>query len=157
MAKHFEVLILGIRGISLKMRQLREKLKANSEISRFNDRQIFILERMQEHKKISPREIIGYFPGIAPSTITADLKLFQENGIVEKNFSTEDQRVHLVTLTRKGEEFAEEINKYQIETYKPLHRALKKSEAQFEVLIDVVKAANDELNKELENFKIDND
>jgi len=152
MAKDFQTLVLGIRGISLKMRQLREKYRSNSDITKFNERQIFILERIEEYKEISPKEILGYFPGIAPSTITADLKLLQKYDLVERKWSPEDQRKHLVALTSKGKSLAKEIHSHQIATYKPLHRALKGSESQLEVLLDVVNKANEELDKELASF-----
>jgi len=143
--------ILSIIGqLSVKMRILKAVQSANTEVGELKDREILILELLATQGAISVSELCRFFPGVAQSTISNDIKnLRTSKGFIEKRFGDKDERVHMIELTPKGFEKVNEVKEKRIKLYIPLKDAIGEDKKEIALLRRIVTTAIKKVDNEL--------
>ena len=140
-----------IDEISLQMRLLRAAEEADTSLEELTEREILILELLNERGKMSISDVANSFARVAPSTISITLtKLWRDRGLVSKAIDPSNQRVTTVELTDKGIDTVEQIKRGRAERFRILIDALGLKEQEYEVLTSIMVRAISYLDKMLQ-------
>ena len=132
------VLLNAIQELSTRMRLLKVMQEDKSSINDLSDREIMILGLLSHHSEMSVSQIAAADPTASESTISTTItKLWRDKKMVSKNISPESQRVTIVTLTDHGKEALDTVMQQRSDRFKALIKALKVTEHERDVLIDV--------------------
>lgn len=139
-----------IDAISLQMRLLRAAEEADTSLEELTEREILILELLNERGKMSISDVANSFARVAPSTISITLtKLWRDKEQVSKAIDPSNQRVTTVELTDKGIDTVEQIKRGRAERLRILIDALGLNEQEHEVFKSIVARAVNYLNRML--------
>lgn len=142
-------ILAAIGQLSVKMRLLKAVQSANSAAAELKDREILILELLASQGAMNVTELCKFFPGVAQSTISNDIKNLRiSKGFVAKRFGDQDERVHIVELTPEGSEKVDEIKEQRIQLYIPLQEAIGGDESEIAILRRIVFAAIEKIDFE---------
>lgn len=131
-----------IDEISVRMRLLRAAEEADTSLEELSEREVLILELLNERGKITISDVANAFARVAPSTISITLtKLWRDKGLVSKAIDPENQRVTTVELSGKGIEMVEQIKRGRAERYRILMKALGMNDHESEVLKSIISRA----------------
>jgi DNA-binding MarR family transcriptional regulator len=139
-----------IDEISLRMRLLKAAEEANTPLDDLTDREVLILELLNERGKLSVSEITAAFSKVAASTISVTItKLWRGKGLVEKAIDPGNQRVTTVALSAKGEEAVAAIKRGRAEPYRTLIRALAMESEDHDLLKSIISRAIEHFDQQL--------
>lgn len=118
-------LIKAIHDISLRMRLLRAVQEEKSSAQGLTERDVIILELLDERGKMTISQIAQAYPAISDSTISTNItKLWRDNKMVSKTISPENQRTTIVELTEEGKKAIGLIKTQRAERYQTLFAAI---------------------------------
>ena len=141
----------GIREISLRMRLLRAMQEERSHSDDLTERDVMILELLNERGRMTVSQIAAADPNVSDSTISTNVtRLWRDKKMVSKTISPENQRITVVELTDKGKKAIELVNKQRAERFQALFEAIKVSDDEKQVLIRILNRANAFFDKYLE-------
>lgn len=139
-----------IDEISLRMRLIKAAEEANTPLDDLTDREVLILELLNERGKLSISEIAAAFSRVAASTISVTItKLWRGKGLVVKTIPPGNQRVTTVELSAKGKEAVAAIKRGRAERYRTLIRALDMEAEEHELLKSIVARAVEHFDQRL--------
>ena len=128
----------AIRGLSMRMRQLKAVQEDQAYTDELSDREAMILGMLHDRGKMSVSQIASAEATVSESTISTTItKLWRNKKMVSKMVSPESQRVTIVELTEKGRQTIEIIIKQRTERFKSLLKAIQVTDGEKQVLIDV--------------------
>ena len=140
----------AIRELSMRMRQIKAMQEDKSHMDQLSDRDAMILSLLNERGKMTVSQIAAADPTASESTISTTItRLWRDNKMVSKTRSPESQRVTIVELTEKGKETLEIIMKQRSERFKSLFEAIRVTDEEKQVLIDVCTRAVTFMDKHL--------
>lgn len=132
----------AILELSLKMRLLKAVQEENSPSENLTERDIMILQLLNERGKMSVSQIAAADPNASDSTISTNItKLWRDRNLVSKTISPKNQRTTIVELTEKGKKEIEIINKQRAERFNTLFHAINVTDDEKQVLLKIVKRA----------------
>jgi len=132
----------AIHEISLRMRLLRAIQEDNSSSEGLTERDVMILELLNQRDKMTVSQIADAIPGASDSTISTDItKLWRDRKMVSKTISPENQRTTIVELTDKGREALEVVKKQRAERFQTLFNAIDVTDGEKQVIIKVLTRA----------------
>ena len=141
----------GIHEISLRMRLIRAMQEEKSHSEDLTERDVMILELLNEQGRMTVSQIAAADPNVSDSTISTNVtKLWRDKKMVSKTISPENQRITVVELTDKGKKAVELVNKQRAERFQALFEAIKVSDDEKQVLIRILNRANAFFDKYLE-------
>jgi DNA-binding MarR family transcriptional regulator len=115
----------AIHEISLRMRLLRAVQEEKSSAEGLTERDVIILELLNERGKMTISQIAQAYPAISDSTISTNItRLWRDDKMVSKTISPENQRTTIVELTEKGKKAIELIKAQRAERYQTLFNAI---------------------------------
>ena len=143
-------LFTNIARLSIKMRIYRAIQAAGSETGELKDRELLILEILKTQGSMSMSDLLRFFPGVKQSTLSTDVKrLRAELELVDMKVDRSDMRVHLIELSRKGDEKVGEIQAQRAKTYHPLATAIGDAPDELALLNSVVDRAIQLVDREI--------
>ena len=132
----------GIHEISLRMRLLRAMQQEKSYLEDLTERDERILGLLAERGRMTVSQIAAAEPNVSSSTISTGItRLWRDKKMLSKTVSPENQRTTIVELTEKGKQTVELINKQRAERFQLLFDAIKVTDDEKEVLIEVLNRA----------------
>jgi DNA-binding MarR family transcriptional regulator len=132
----------AILEISLKMRLLKAMQEDESPSENLTERDVMILQLLNDQGKMTVSQIAAANPNISDSTISTNItKLWREKQMVSKTISPENQRTTIVELTDKGKKAIEIINKQRAERFRTLFHALEVTDGEKDVLLKILNRA----------------
>jgi DNA-binding MarR family transcriptional regulator len=132
----------AILEVSLRMRLLKAMQEDESPSEGLNERDVMILQLLNERGKMTVSEIAAATPNASDSTISTDVtKLWRNKKMVSKTISPENQRTTIVELTDEGKKAIELVNKQRAERFRTLFHALKVTDGEKEVLLKILNRA----------------
>ena len=135
-------LFTNIARLSIKMRIYRAIEAAGSEAGELKDRELLILEILKTQGSMSMGDLLRFFPGVKQGTLSTDVKrLRAELELVDMKVDKNDMRIHLIELSREGEEKVKEIQAQRAKTYQPLATAIGNEPDELALLNRVVERA----------------
>ena len=115
----------AIHEISLRMRLLRAAQEEKSSAEGLTERDVIILELLNERGRMTISQIAQAYPTISDSTISTNItRLWRDNKMVSKTISPENQRTTIVELTEEGKKAIELIKAQRAERYQTLFNAI---------------------------------
>ena len=149
----FKIISEKVGRLSSKMRLLKALQSAGSETSELKDREILLLELLGSQGPVTVTVIRKYFPNIAASTISADLKKLRiDLGYIKKRLGIEDERTHLVELTPKGLEKVREISEKRLQMFKPIATSFQERPNALDVISDFLDLAVSKVDQALGEY-----
>lgn len=146
-------LFTTIAELGIKMRIYRAIQMANSDGDDLRDREILILELLKTRGPMSMGDLLRFFPGVKQSTMSADVKRLRlDLELVDMTVDRKDMRVHLIELSEKGLEKADQIQSQRVVTYMPLAKAIGEDPNEIDSLKKVVNRAIALVDKEISRF-----
>lgn len=128
----------AILELSLRMRLLR----AMQEDTALSERDIMILEVLNQQGVMTVSRITAAIPAVSDSTISTTItKLWRDKKMVTKTISPENQRSTIVELTEKGKKAIEVLNKQRAERFKTLFQAIEVTDDEKQVFLNVLNRA----------------
>jgi len=132
----------AILEISLKMRLLKAMQEDKSPLENLTERDVMILQLLNERGKMTVSQIAAADPSASDSTISTNItKLWRDRKMVSKTISPENQRTTIVELTEKGKKAIEIINKQRSERFNTLFHAINVTDDEKHVLLNIVTRA----------------
>lgn len=132
----------NIARLSIKMRIYRAVQTAGTETGELKDRELLILEILRMQGPMSMSDLLRYFSGVRQSTLSTDVKrLRAELDLVDMKVDKNDMRIHLIELSKKGEEKVKESQAQRAKTYHPLATAIGDDPDELALLNSVVERA----------------
>ncbi len=132
----------AILEISLRMRLLKAVQEEKSPAEALIERDVMILELLNERGKMTVSEIAASAPSASDSTISTTItKLWRDREMVSKTISPENQRTTVVELTDKGKKAIEVINKQRAERFKALFQAIEVTDNEKQVFLNILNRA----------------
>ncbi|MDY6862254.1 MAG: winged helix DNA-binding protein [Thermodesulfobacteriota bacterium] len=133
---------LAINKISFRMRLLRAMQEDNAYTDGLTERDIMILDLLNERGKMTVSEISSAGLNVSDSTISVNVsKLWREKQMVSKTISPENQRTTIVELTDKGRKAVETYRRQHAERFKTLFQAINVTDDEQGVLMQVLSRA----------------
>jgi DNA-binding MarR family transcriptional regulator len=130
----------AILELSLKMRLLKVVQEENSPSENLTERDVMILQLLNERGKMTVSQIAVADPSASDSTISTNItKLWRDKNLVSKTISPKNQRTTIVELTEKGKEEIELINKQRAERFNTLFHAINVTDDEKQVLLKIIK------------------
>ncbi len=143
-------LMEAIGELSVKMRLVRARHEAGSDTEDLRDREVLLLELLNDRGKASVSEVCRFFPGVGQSTISTDItRLWRDRGLVSKVLDPTDQRSHTVELTEEGQQKVAEIKERRAKVFGALADLLGTDPGELAVLKRVVERAIAGLDRKL--------
>ena len=134
--KDKDYLLNQIVNLSFKMRILKERNSSNK--FKVKERDILILEIIEQSPGITGGEISSIFKGLSPSTISVDLKNLRQNGFVSKSIDFDDERKFCFNLKSKGASLVKEVRELRMKMFQPITGALSDDSEELRIICDFV-------------------
>jgi DNA-binding MarR family transcriptional regulator len=132
----------AIHEISLRMRLLRAGQEDKSASEGLTERDVIIIELLNERGKMTISQIAQAYPTISDSTISTNVtRLWRDNKMVSKTISPENQRTTIVELTDKGKKAIEHVKRQRAERYQTLFDAINVTDGEKEVFTKILTRA----------------
>jgi DNA-binding MarR family transcriptional regulator len=132
----------AILEISLRMRLLKAMQEDTSPSEGLTERDVMILELLNEHGKMTVSQIAAANPNASEGTISTNItKLWRDGEMVSKTISPENQRTTVVELTEKGKKAIELVNKQRAERFKTLFQAIEVTDEEKQVFLNILSRA----------------
>jgi len=129
-----------IHEISLRMRLLRSRQEDTGSES-LTDREIMLLELLDEHGKMTVSQIAVSYPGVSESTISTGVTKLWRDKLVSKTINPENQRVTIVALTEKGKKTLAVVKRQRAERFNALFHAIETTDDEKQVFLRVLTRA----------------
>lgn len=143
-----------IDEISLRMRLFKAAEEAGTPLDDLTDREVLILELLNERGKLNISEIAAAFSRVATSTISVTItKLWRGKGLVVKAIDPGNQRATTVELSAKGVAAVAAIKKGRAERYRELVQALGIEAKEHELLKSIIARAVEHFDQRLDLTK----
>lgn len=132
----------AIHEISLRMRLIRAGQEDKSASEGLTERDIIILELLNERGKMTISQIAQAYPSISDSTISTNVtRLWRDDKMVSKTISPENQRTTIVELTDKGRKAIGLVKQQRAERYQTLFTAINVTADEKEVFTKILTRA----------------
>ena len=132
----------AIHEITLRMRLLRAIQEDKSSSEGLTERDVMILELLNERGKMTVSQIVEATPSASDSTISTNVtKLWRDRKMVSKTIDPENQRTTIVELTDKGMKAIEVVKKQRAERFQTLFNAIDVTDDEKQVIIKVLSRA----------------
>ena len=132
----------AILELSLKMRLLKALQEDKSPSENLTERDVMILQLLNERDKMTVSQIAAADPSASDSTISTNItKLWRDKKLVSKTISPENQRTTIVELTDKGKKAIELANQQRAERFKTLFQAIEVTDDEKQVLLNILTRA----------------
>jgi len=132
----------AILELSFRMRLLKAVQEDKSPSENLTDRDVMILQLLNERGKMTVSQIAAADPNASDSTISTNItKLWHSKKMVSKTISPENQRTTIVELTEKGKKAIELFNKQQAKRFKTLFQAIEVTDDEKQVLLKILNRA----------------
>ena len=129
----------AIQELSLRMRLIRAAQEETLPEHTLTERDILILELLNDRGPMAVSEIAKAYPNASDSTISTNItKLWRKMEMVSKTISPENQRTTIVELTEKGKQAIGLCNKQRAVRFKALFEAINVTDNEKQVLLNVI-------------------
>ncbi len=140
----------GVRDLTFRMRLLKAMQEDQVEEDNLSERELLILELLNEKGEMPVSQVAAADPGASESTTSNTItKLWRDKKMVTKTISPENQRTTIVGLTEKGRKTIEVFNKQRDERFKTLFEAINVTDGEKEALLNVLRRATEFFDKHL--------
>lgn len=135
-------LVNAISQLSLSMRLIKSMQEEKSSSAELSDRDMLLLEVVDKAGSMTISQIAALHPNVSESTISTTItRLWKDKKLVSKTINPDNQRVTNVELTEEGKRQLEIFAAHQAVRYKALLKAMQISDAEGQVLLDVMSRA----------------
>ncbi len=132
----------AILDLSLRVRLLKAIQEEKSSSGDLTERDLMILELLNEQGPMTVSEIAAAEPNTSNSTISTNVtKLWRDKEMVSKTISPENQRSTIVELTDKGRKAIEVYNQLRTERFQALFDAIKVTDDEKQILLNILARA----------------
>lgn len=139
----------AITQLSLRMRLLKAAQEDTSP-DHLTDRDVLLLQLINERGKMTVSEIAAASPNVSESTISTNItKLWRDKKLVSKTIDPDNQRSTIVELTEKGQKALETVMAQRTERSNALFHAIQVTPEEKDVLIRVCNRAVDFMDKHI--------
>jgi DNA-binding MarR family transcriptional regulator len=143
----------GIARLSIKMRIFRAIQTADSDAADLKDREVLILELLNIQGAMSMTDLSHFFPGVKQSSLSMDIKRLRSDlDLIDMTVSKTDMRVHMIELSKKGNEKVKEIKAQRAKSYLPLAAAIGEDPDNIKLLNQIVSKAIELVNIEINHY-----
>lgn len=132
----------AILEISFRMRLLKTMQEDASPLEGLTERDLMILELLNDRGKMTVSEIAASDSNVGYSTISTNVtKLWRERKMLSKTVNPENQRVTVVELMDKGKKAVEISNQQRAERFQTLFDAIEVTDDEKGVLLKIIARA----------------
>ena len=132
----------AISEINFQLYRFAAVQQETSELEGLAERNIMILEILNQQGQMTVTQIAEAFPYAGESTIsTAITRLWRDRELVSKKRDDQNQRTRIIELTDKGKKVIEELYKQRAEKFQVLFETIKITEEERQVLLKILTRA----------------
>ena len=132
----------AISEINFQLHQFAAVQQEISELEGLAERDIMILEILNQQRQMTVTQIAEAFPYASESTIsTAITRLWREREFVSKKRDYQNQRTRIIELTDKGKKAIEELYKQRAKKFQVLFETIQITEEERQVLLKILTRA----------------
>lgn len=136
-----DIIETGIEQLSLQVRLFSEHTKRKQGLDQLTEREIVLLEFLENKGEASFSELAGFFKKVSPSTVSNMLKKLHSKKLVSRREAPDDLRSTIFGLTAKGRHFMEPIRQEKAELSRIIFESLQLTPEEINSTIKVIERA----------------